>query len=42
MAGVHAFLGLVELELGVRFVDGVVGEVHEQVGQVLLLGRAVC
>jgi hypothetical protein len=41
VAAVHVFLGLVELELGVRFVDRVVGQVHEQIAQVLLLGRAV-
>jgi len=41
VAAVHVLLGLVELELGVRFVDRVVGQVHEQIAQVLLLGRAV-
>lgn len=37
MASVHAFGRLVELELGVGFVDGVVGEVHEEISKVLLL-----
>jgi hypothetical protein len=41
VARVHALRRLVELELRVRFVDCVVGQMHEQIGKVLLFRKTV-
>lgn len=38
MSFIHFCGRVVEFELGVIFVDGVVGEVHEKVAEVFLLG----
>lgn len=32
---------MIELELGAGFVDGVVGEMHEQVAEIFLLGLGI-
>lgn len=41
MADVHSFWAVIELELGAGFVDGVVGEMHEQVAEIFLLGLGI-
>ena len=38
MPDIHAFGTVVELEFVTGFVDGVVGEVHEEVAEVFLFG----
>lgn len=41
VASTHVYGGGIELEFGVGFVDGVVGEVHIQIAEILFIGRAV-
>lgn len=41
MASVHTLGRLVELKFRIGFVNGVVSQVHEEIGKVLLLGDAV-